>query len=110
MTDDFHSLNPYQPPASLEPPLAEPEADETESEDELTPSSREDDAARALKSAILGLLFCPLLLYTAWLLFLVLVNDEPLRPRYFWYAVGAAVVLIFSAAFVGLFGPIYIRL
>ena len=110
MPDEFHSLNPYEPPASLEPPLIEPDADEAESEEELTPSSREDDAARAFKSAILGLLFCPPLLYTAWLLFLVFVNDEPLRPRYFWYAVGAGVVLIFCTAIVGLFGPIYIRL
>ena len=73
-----------------------------ESADELTPSSREDDAARALKSAILGLLFCPLLPYTGWLLFLVFVNDEPLRPRYFWYAVGAAAVLMACAAFFSL--------
>jgi hypothetical protein len=103
MPDDLNSPNPYQPPASLEAPLAERDADEAGSEDELTPSSREDDAARALKSAILGLLFWPLLLYAAWLLFLVFVNDEPLRPRNFWYAVGAAVVLVACASFFALF-------
>jgi len=101
--------NPYEPPASIEPPRAEPEAEVTANDEELTPSSREEDAARAFKSAILGVLFCPLQLYTAWLLFLVLVNNEPLRPRYFWYAVGAAVVLVPYAAVVGLFGLVYFR-
>ncbi|MCI0360169.1 MAG: hypothetical protein L0211_16955 [Planctomycetaceae bacterium] len=109
MPDHLNSPNPYQPPASLEPPLAERDADETEPGDELAPSSREDDAARAFKSAILGLFFCPLQLYTAWLLFLVLVNDEPLRTRYFWYAVGAAVVLIPYAALFGLLSLFYVR-
>jgi hypothetical protein len=94
MLAPMNSPNPYEPPASLDPPLAEPDSDETEPEEELAPSSREDDAARALKSAVLGLLFCPLQLYTAWLLFLVVVSHEPLRRRYFWYAVGAWAVLL----------------
>jgi hypothetical protein len=101
--------NPYEPPVSLEPPQENPAADETGAEEELTPSSREEDAARAFKSAIFGLLFCPLQLYTAWLLLLVLVNNEPLRPRFFWYAVGAAVVLLPYAAFLGIFGVTYFR-
>jgi hypothetical protein len=89
------SLNPYQPPASLEPPKVETGAEEELSPDsEQSPSPREDDAARAFKSAILGILFCPLQLYTLWLLLLVVLSDEPLRPRYFWYAVGAAAVLL----------------
>ena len=90
----MHALNPYQPPASLAGPGARPDADESQAEEELTPSSREEDAARALKSAILGILVCPLQLYTAWLLLLVLMNNEPLRPPYFWYAVGAAAVML----------------
>lgn len=58
------------------------------------PSSREEDAVRALKSAVLGLVFCPLQLYTAWLLILVVTNREPLRKRYFWCAVGAWIILL----------------
>ncbi len=73
----------------------EPGAEKEESPDsEQSPGPREDDAARAFKSAILGILFCPLQLYTLWLLLLVVLSDEPLRPRYFWYAVGAAAVLL----------------
>jgi hypothetical protein len=105
MSDDLDSPNPYQPPASLEPPRALRDDDELPWDDpEQSPSSREEDAGRALKSAILGLFFCPLQLYTAWLLFLVVANNEPLRPRYFWYAVGAGVLLVPYAAFVGMFG------
>lgn len=95
--------NPYESPAS--PPEPEAEIQEQESDDlERGPSAREEDAARALKSAILGLLFCPLQLYTAWLLLLVLANDEPLRPRYYWYAVLAAAVLAPQVAITGIFG------
>jgi hypothetical protein len=104
------SLNPYQPPASLDPPQAESDPDESESEDaDLAPNSREEDAARAFKAAILGAFFCPLQIYTAWLLFLVLVNNERLRARYFWYAVGAVLVLIPYAALTGIFGVIFLR-
>src|SRR4029453_7516835 len=58
------------------------------------PNLRELDAARAIKSAVLGILFCPLQLYTAWLLFMVAMADEPLRPRYYWYSLGAAALLV----------------
>ncbi len=77
-----------------QPTAGEVEQPPAFSEPDDQPSSREQDAARSLKSAVLGLLFCPLQLYTAWLLFLVVVNDEPLRKRYFWYAVGAAGLLL----------------
>jgi hypothetical protein len=110
MSEDFDSQNPYQPPASLAPPLMKP-ADEDPANDDpdQPPSSREEDAARAIKSAVVGVLFCPLQVYTAWLLLLVWMNDEPLRPRYFWYAVGAAAVLVPYAIFLGLFGIVLYR-
>jgi len=57
-------------------------------------SLREQDADRALKSALLGLFLCPLQLYTAWLLLMVAIAEEPLRRRYFWYAFGAAAILL----------------
>jgi hypothetical protein len=66
--------------------------------DEL--SLRERDAARALKSALLGWFLCPLQLYTAWLLLLVVIAEEQLRPRYFWYVVGAATALVFQVSMV----------
>ncbi len=89
------SPNPYQSPTTLEPRPIEADTQEREPrEHDENPSPREEDAARALKSAALGVLFCPLQFYTLWLLFLVLLADEPLRPRYFWYAVGAASVLV----------------
>jgi hypothetical protein len=111
MPEDLDSQNPYQPPASLPPRLVEP-ADEDPAKDDpgQPPSSREEDAVRAIKSAVLGVFFCPLQVYTAWLSFLILVNEEPLRPRYFWYAVGAAVVLIPYAAFVALFSLMFLCL
>jgi hypothetical protein len=61
-------------------------------------SSREDDAARALKSALIGILFCPLLLYAAYLLVEVGLNDEPLRPRFKSYVVATAAILAIIAA------------
>ena len=69
---------------------------ETRADSELSDEAnqREQDAARSLKSAMVGVLLCPLQLYTAWLLFLVAFDDERLQPRYFWYAVGAAVILL----------------
>jgi len=60
----------------------------------VEPNLRELDAARAIKSAVLGLLFCPLQAYTAWLLFMVVMADEPLRPRYYWCSLGAAALLV----------------
>jgi hypothetical protein len=91
---DVGAINPYEAPASVGAPRIDPDvADEAFPDSDKPPSPREEDAARAIKSAVLGVLFFPLQLYTAWLLFLVAVNDEPLRPRYFWYAVGAAAVL-----------------
>ena len=80
--------------------LAERPTDEWEEEPSAIPepydqpTSREEDAARAFKSAVLGILFCPLQLYTAWLLIQVAMNPEPLRRAYFWCAVGAWTILL----------------
>jgi len=67
-------------------------------------SLREKDAVRALKSALLGILFCPLQLYTAWLTLLLFLGEEPLRPRYFWYGVAAGTVLAIHVPTAGIIG------
>jgi hypothetical protein len=68
-------------------------------------SSREETAERAFKSAILGLLFFPLLFYTCWLVIRVWQSDEPLRGgsrTRAWWAAGIAgcflalIVLMFT--------------
>ena len=57
-------------------------------------TEREEDALRALKSAIVGLFLLPLQVYTSWLLWRVTVSRTSLRPRYFWYAAIAASIMI----------------
>jgi hypothetical protein len=88
----------FQPPegTSAEPGADEPEqalvdADDDEIDD---PNLREQDAARAFKAAVLGLLFCPLQFYAFWLVLKVFLSNEPLRPRYWWFALAAAVFSI----------------
>ena len=65
--------------------------------DEL--SLREQDAVRALKSALIGLVLCPLQLYTAFLVLMVVIAEEPLRRRYFWYTLVASIVLAMHVPF-----------
>jgi hypothetical protein len=65
-------------------------------------SSREDDAARALKSALIGIVFCPLLFYAAYLLLEVWLNDGPLRPRFRRYVVATAAILAIVFAILGI--------
>jgi len=43
-------------------------------------SLREKDAVRALKSALVGVLIAPLQLYTLFLILMVILAEEPLRP------------------------------
>ena len=52
-------------------------------EEEEEATSREQNAQRALKAAVFGLLFCPLELYAFWLLLKVVFSDERLadKPR-----------------------------
>jgi hypothetical protein len=58
-------------------------------------SPREENASRALKSAIVGLFILPLQVYTAWLLCRIAVSsDDTLRPPYFRYAAVAALIMI----------------
>ncbi len=54
---------------------------EPDDEDWPALSPREQDAERALKSAILGILFCPLQVYACWLLVKVFASSQPLAPR-----------------------------
>ena len=53
-------------------------ADEDQSESPR--SVREENASRAWRGAVLGLLCWPLQLYVFWLLLQVYVSEEPLRP------------------------------
>ena len=65
-------------------------------------NQREQDAARALKSALVGIVLSPLQIYTTWLLLLVAIDNERLRPQYFWYAVSAAVIALTQVSFIAL--------
>jgi hypothetical protein len=56
---------------------AEDDAAEDEVEEELT--SREQNADRALRGAIVGILFFPIQIYTLWLLVKVFASEERLR-------------------------------
>ena len=66
----------------------------TAEEDEPEParSAREENAYRAWRGAVFGLLFWPLQLYVFWLLLKVYVSDEPLRPEHRWRAWVAAAI------------------
>jgi hypothetical protein len=63
---------------------------------ELT--AREQDADRAFRGAVIGLLFIPLQLYVFWLLIKVFVSDQPLAKRWRNKAVLAAVINLSSMA------------
>ena len=80
-------------PAEVDSPRKPPSVPVPDSYDVL--SFREENASRALKSAIVGLIILPLQLYTAWLLYRVVASSEDtLRPPYFRYAVVAALIMI----------------
>jgi hypothetical protein len=59
-------------------PSQEEESQDAEDEP-LTPS--EENADRAFRAAVFGLLFLPLQLYVSWLLLNIFFSNEPLRPR-----------------------------
>jgi len=63
-------------PTDVEQPLEPGEADADEPERVLT--NREQNAGRAFRGAVFGLLLLPLQLYVFWLLLQVCVSDEPL--------------------------------
>jgi hypothetical protein len=63
---------------------------ESEGPQELT--VREQDADRAFRGAVIGVLFIPLQLYVFWLLMKVLISDQPLAKRWRNRAVLAAVI------------------
>jgi|tagenome__1003787_1003787.scaffolds.fasta_scaffold20092223_2 hypothetical protein len=65
-------------------------------------SLREKDAVRALKSALVGVLIAPLQLYTLFLILMVILAEEPLRPRYFRYTVAVSIVLALHIPFVAI--------
>jgi hypothetical protein len=56
---------------------------EVATDPDLPMSAREENANRALRGAVLGVLFAPLQLYVFYLLlFKVFASDEPIRPVY----------------------------
>jgi hypothetical protein len=56
---------------------------EVATDPDLPMSAREENANRALRGAVLGVLFAPLQLYVFYLLlFKVFASDEPIRPIY----------------------------
>jgi len=81
---------PAGPPASAQPGEEISSASEVEpfdergaedaAESEPALSRREQNADRAFRGAVLGLLFIPLQMYVFWLLLKVFLSDEPLRP------------------------------
>jgi hypothetical protein len=81
-----------------EPRSAEPEdvsQQEQLVEDEPAPSLRERDADRALRGAMLGLIFPPLQLYVSYLIFKVFVSEEPLGKDYRNKALAASLINAF---------------
>jgi putative signal transducing protein len=72
--------------------LAESKSSDEAAETDAVPSSREQNADRAVRGAVFGLLILPLQLYVFWLLLKVLVSDEPLGPKTHRRAIIAAVI------------------
>lgn len=76
-------------------PEEEPQAPESESLTDIPLSAREENAVRALRGAVLGILFAPLQIYVFYLLlFKIFASDEPLRPVYTRRACQAALINI----------------
>jgi hypothetical protein len=78
------------PPSDVEQ-LPEPGVAEAD-EPEPVPTSREQNADRALRGAVLGLLLLPLQVYVFWVLVKVFVSDERLGPGKRRNAVVAAII------------------
>lgn len=61
-------------------PAADVGADQCEQPDEFALNQREQDADRAWRSVVFGLMFFPLHLYAAYLFLKVFRSEQPLRP------------------------------
>lgn len=83
---------------AVEVPDGEEEGDFPDADDEddaqPQPTKREEDAERAFRGAVLGLLLLPLQLYVFWILLGVLTSEERLAPRYRLRALLAAAISI----------------
>jgi hypothetical protein len=78
----LEELHPEREIASAEGEPAETEGAGTpEESEEAPPNKREENARRAVRGAVLGLLLWPLELYVFWLLMKVLLSDDPLTPE-----------------------------
>jgi hypothetical protein len=73
------------------------ETDETD-DNEIAPTRREQNADRAFRGSLIGLLVLPLQFYVSWLLVQVLFSNERIDPRQARRAVIAAIVNLFSFA------------
>jgi hypothetical protein len=73
--------------------IDEPSSDQDEADLEEEPplNTRERDSLRALRGALLAILFPPLALYVLYLMIKVYVAEEPLAPRYRTMAYAAAI-------------------
>jgi len=65
---------------------------EPDDDEQIRLTAREEDAHRALKGAIFGILFCPLQVYVFWLLLKVFASGQPLGARYRGEAIVAAAI------------------
>jgi hypothetical protein len=68
------------------------DSDEPDLAEEPPPSQRERDSLRALRGALLAILFPPLALYVLYVVIKVYVSEEPLAPRYRHLAYAAGII------------------
>jgi hypothetical protein len=85
-----HTAEALSPLSELEQPGEPSETDVAESVP--VPTSREQNADRAFRGAVFGLLLLPLQLYVFWLLVKVFVAEERLDPKQCRNAVVAAII------------------
>lgn len=67
---------------------------EGDPEEEPPPTTRERDSLRALRSALLGILFPPVEIYVLYLVYRVFVSEERLGARYRNMALAAAIIML----------------
>src|SRR5262249_15778290 len=63
-----------------------------ESDSDAAPNDRQRLAERALRGAVLGLMFLPFQVWVFWLLLKVFISDEPLGSRHRVWALSAAAI------------------
>jgi Putative prokaryotic signal transducing protein len=79
-------------PAGLAPDRDDSEEDHEDDDYEPAPTARDQNATRAFRGAIFGVLFFPLQFYVFYLLLRVFISDEPLGDRERRKAIVAAII------------------